>query len=215
MVLGTPMCTIWPLRSDCWPSLPASGSTPIDLASGDSARAASAQPASRPPPPSGTARHPAADLVEQFLGGRALACDHVRVVVGRNHRHAALLREARPICLAVFGVAVVDHHFAAVALGGAHLQRPARPCGMTITAGMPSRLADSAMACAWLPDEKVSTPPLRWARSNFDMALKAPRNLKAPMRWKFSHLKKNWAPQRSSAVLERSTGVRWAWPSSR
>jgi len=86
---------------------------------------------------------------------------------------------------------------------------------MTITAGIDSRRADSAMACAWLPDENAITPPLRCAASNFDSALNAPRNLNAPMRWKFSHLKKNSAPQRSLAVAERSTGVRWAWPSSR
>src|SRR5450830_1174038 len=45
------MCTTSPRRSDCWPSLPASGSTPYTRQSGDRALAASALPASRPPPP--------------------------------------------------------------------------------------------------------------------------------------------------------------------
>ena len=59
---------------------------------------------------------------------------------------------------------------------------------------MPSSRADSAIACAWLPDENATTPALRWRASNCDSALKAPRNLNAPMRWKFSHLKKTCAP---------------------
>ncbi len=56
MVWGVGMCTILPLRKDCWPSLPASGSTPITWQSGDSARAASAQPEISPPPPMQTNR---------------------------------------------------------------------------------------------------------------------------------------------------------------
>ncbi len=67
--------------------------------------------------------------------------------------------------------------------------------------------ADNATAWAWLPEENVSTPALRCRSSNCEMALKAPRNLKAPMRWKFSHLKNNSALSCRSAVAERSTGV--------
>src|SRR5688500_1411459 len=84
-----------------------------------------------------------------------------------------------------------------------------------MVAGMPRMRAASAMACAWLPEEKATTPAPRWRSSNFASALKAPRNLKAPMRCRFSHLKKSCAPSSSSAVRERSTGVRWAWPSMR
>ena len=36
----------------------------------------------------------------------------------------------------------------------------------------------------------------------------APRNLKAPIFWKFSHLKNSSAAKRLSKVVERSTGVR-------
>ena len=42
--------------------------------------------------------------------------------------------------------------------------------------------------------------------------LYAPRNLKAPPRWRFSALKKTCAPACSSNCRERSTGVRWATP---
>jgi hypothetical protein len=38
---------------------------------------------------------------------------------------------------------------------------------------MPSILADSAIACAWLPEENATTPALRCAASNRDRALKA------------------------------------------
>jgi hypothetical protein len=59
------------------------------------------------------------------------------------------------------------------------------------------------------------TPRARAAGFSRDKALKAPRNLKAPMRWKFSHLKNTVAPMLSFTVREVSTGVRWAWPSRR
>jgi hypothetical protein len=39
-----------------------------------------------------------------------------------------------------------------------------------------------------------------------------PRNLNAPARWKFSHLKYNCAPARSFSVREVTTGVRCATP---
>jgi hypothetical protein len=53
------------------------------------------------------------------------------------------------------------------------------------------------------------------ARGISHHARKAPRNLNAPMRWKFSHLKNSCAPRRCSRVADRSTGVRCAWPCSR
>src|SRR5690606_29617276 len=87
--------------------------------------------------------------------------------------------------------------------------------GMTIVARTPSSRAASAIACAWLPDENAITPARRCAGASFAIALNAPRNLNAPMRWKFSHLKNSDAPLRASAVAERSTGVRWARPRSR
>jgi hypothetical protein len=43
------------------------------------------------------------------------------MVVGRNHRHAAFLRKPLRERLAVFGEAVVHHHFGAIALGGGDL----------------------------------------------------------------------------------------------
>jgi len=82
--------------------------------------------------------------------------------------------------------------------------------GITMVDVMPSRAAERAMACAWLPDEKVTTPARRCRSSNFDKALKAPRNLKAPMRCRFSHLKNSCAPSSRSIVREVMTGVRWA-----
>ena len=84
-----------------------------------------------------------------------------------------------------------------------------------MVAGIPSRRADKAMACAWLPEEKATTPALRCAGVNCDSALYAPRNLKAPMRCRFSHLKKTCAPNASSTVREVSTGVRCAFPCRR
>ena len=42
---------------------------------------------------------------------------------------------------------------------------------MTMVAGMPSNCADKAMPCAWLPDEKATTPARRCPASNFASAL--------------------------------------------
>ena len=56
MTRGGAIVTISPLRNDCCPSLPACGSTPYTLQAGLSAPAASALPASRPPPPRQTSR---------------------------------------------------------------------------------------------------------------------------------------------------------------
>src|SRR5690242_15700610 len=87
---------------------------------------------------------------------------------------------------------------------------------MTIVAGTENSRATSATAWAWLPDENATTPRARTLGSRRDRWWYAPRNLKAPMRWRFSHLSATWAPARSSSVRERTTGVRCATePSAR
>src|SRR6218665_2988717 len=86
---------------------------------------------------------------------------------------------------------------------------------MTMALGMPSRDAANAIPCAWFPDENATTPERRCSSSNFDSALKAPLNLKAPIRCKFSHLKNSCSSSSLFMVVEVSTGVRWASPSSR
>src|SRR2546427_9188280 len=75
---------------------------------------------------------------------------------------------------------------------------------MTMVAGISSSRAARAMAWAWLPEENATTPALRCAGLKRDRALKAPRNLKAPMRCRFSHLRKTRAPSASSSVREVS-----------
>ena len=70
---------------------------------------------------------------------------------------------------------------------------------MTIVALMPNNRHASATACAWFPDEYVSTPRARSASGMREIALYAPRNLKAPTRWKLSHLTKTDAPSRASS----------------
>jgi hypothetical protein len=74
-------CARWRrLRSDCWPSLPASGSTPIHLAWRATARACRQRAAGQQA--AAAQRHQQrvelADFLEQLLGRRALAGDHVR-----------------------------------------------------------------------------------------------------------------------------------------
>jgi hypothetical protein len=75
--------------------------------------------------------------------------------------------------------------------------------------------AARATAWAWLPEENATTPARRCAASNRDSALNAPRNLNAPIRWKFSHLKYSLAPSSAFTRREVSTGVWCAWPAIR
>ena len=69
---------------------------------------------------------------------------------------------------------------------------------MRIVAGRSCSAADSATACAWLPDEAVTTPRTRpsWA-----IALYAPRNLNAPIRCRFSGLSRTVG---AGALVERA-----------
>ena len=55
----------------------------------------------------------------------------------------------------------------------------------------------------------------RWTESREEILLYAPRNLKAPPRWKHSALTWTRAPTRSSSVRDVTTGVRCAIPASR
>ena len=82
---------------------------------------------------------------------------------------------------------------------------------MTMWAGTPRSRAASARAAAWLPEEWVATPRRASSSASDSTALQAPRNLKAPTFWKFSHLKKSRAPAMPSRVPQVSTGVRRAW----
>ena len=60
--------------------------------------------------------------------------------------------------------------------------------GITITALIPNRCAASATPCAWLPAEAAITPQAFSASVNLEILLYAPRNLKDPVRCKFSGL---------------------------
>src|SRR5215207_5865005 len=82
---------------------------------------------------------------------------------------------------------------------------------MTIFARTPSSRAASATACAWFPEENATTPRARSAGVRRVRRENAPRALKAPTRWKTSHLKKTRQPSRASSCREVKTGVRWTW----
>src|SRR5258707_15255455 len=86
---------------------------------------------------------------------------------------------------------------------------------MTTVACMLSSGEVSARPWGWLPDEKATTPAARSSGESALSRLYAPRNLKAPPRCRFSHLKKTSALVRLLIVREVTTGVRFATPSSR
>src|SRR5262249_24046884 len=87
--------------------------------------------------------------------------------------------------------------------------------GMTTWAGMPRSFAARARAWAWFPELCVTTPRAAASGDRLRTALQAPRNLKAPAFWKFSHLKKGARPASRSSVAQVITGVRWAQPAIR
>src|SRR5512137_469979 len=80
---------------------------------------------------------------------------------------------------------------------------------MTTWAGMPRHRAARARAAAWFPEEWVATPRFASSSLKEKTALQAPRILKAPAFWKFSHLKKISPPAIRLIVEEVKTGVLW------
>src|SRR5436190_9974862 len=81
--------------------------------------------------------------------------------------------------------------------------------GIAICAVIPRIRAARATACAWFPEDIVTTPRAASSSLRERIAFEAPRNLNAPIFWKFSHLKKSEAPVLWSKVLHVRTGVRW------
>ena len=58
----------------------------------------------------------------------------------------------------------------------------------------PSSEEASATPCAWLPALAATTPAARSSGSSPAIRTYAPRSLKEPVRWRFSHLKWTGAP---------------------
>src|SRR6202521_264644 len=82
--------------------------------------------------------------------------------------------------------------------------------GITMVAGMPRSRAAAATPCAWLPDEKATTPSPRASGGMRDMRLKAPRNLNDPVRWKISAFISTRLPVRRAGAVLATSGVRIA-----
>jgi len=82
---------------------------------------------------------------------------------------------------------------------------------MAMYALTPSACAANDTAAAWLPDELVAMPRARSSAGNDNKALKAPRTLKTPLLWKFSHLKETWHPNAVFRVVLVRIGVRWMY----
>src|SRR5687767_13149380 len=85
--------------------------------------------------------------------------------------------------------------------------------GITMTAGMPSRLAAMATPWAWLPDEKATTPAFRSWSDSCISRLVAPLSLKAPPVCRHSHFSHTRAPPirpAMSGVCSTSSSMRLA-----
>src|SRR5690242_376619 len=79
-----------------------------------------------------------------------------------------------------------------------------------MVAGMLRICAAAATPCAWLPEENATTPPARALVGIDESLLKAPRNLKEPVRCSTSGFRKTLAPTRSLRTGGDNNGVRTA-----
>src|ERR1700730_11157318 len=70
--------------------------------------------------------------------------------------------------------------------------------------------AAAATPWAWLPAENFTTPPFRSPFGIEDSLLKAPRNLKEPVRCSISGFRKTLVPARSLRTGDDNNGVRTA-----
>jgi hypothetical protein len=126
--------------------LPASGSTPYKRVCGDNARVDKAEPEQAATAEADEQAVERAHFFEQLLGRRALPAITSAWSYG-GISVMPLLGQVAADFFAVFLVAVIQHHFRAVARVAATLAAGASS-GMTMVAGMPIRRADSAIACA-------------------------------------------------------------------
>ena len=77
---------------------------------------------------------------------------------------------------------------------------------------MPRSLAASATACAWFPALAATTPV---EGGSVAITFIAPRNLKEPVRWRFSHFSSTGEPVRSPRSVLGTTGVSRTRPAMR
>ncbi len=78
----------------------------------------------------------------------------------------------------------------------------------------PSREEASATPCAWFPALAATTPAARSSGISPAIRTYAPRSLKEPVRWRFSHLKCTGAPTRRDRYLLPSIAVTLDTPAS-
>ncbi len=88
------------------------------------------------------------------------------------------------------------------------------PTGMNTVERTPRREEARATPCAWLPALAATTPAARCSGRRPEMRTYAPRSLKEPVRWRFSHLKWIGEPVRAVRCRLPSIGVTRATPDS-
>ncbi len=78
--------------------------------------------------------------------------------------------------------------------------------GMTTVTGMFSSRPWYANPNAWLPADAAMTPRCFWPSSRSRRALRAPRSLNEPVRWRFSSLQKSRIPVTSESGIDSGQG---------
>jgi hypothetical protein len=84
--------------------------------------------------------------------------------------------------------------------------------GITIVAGMPSRAAWRATACAWLPADTATTPHARSSGVNASSRFRAPRSLNDAVNWSTSAFTTTVHPRISDSVWDSVARVRTTAP---
>ncbi len=88
------------------------------------------------------------------------------------------------------------------------------PTGMKTVERTPSRVEARATPWAWLPALAATTPAARSSGESPAIRTYAPRSLKEPVRWRFSHLRWTGAPTSSERWRLPSIIVTLATPAS-
>ncbi len=202
-------CTDWraPDRNDRNVSSACSGSAPITAQPRAIDFTATAVPPRRPPPPTGVLRTSSSGS-SQRNSSAAVPCPAITRPSSNGCTTSARNRDAKS----------ASNDSRASKLGSQRVTLPparsiastlARvdPRGTTTCAFRPQAFAARERAAPWLPEECVAMSVTLPSAARGNTALSAPRYLKAPLRWRFSHLKNTRRSVRASNASERITGV--------
>ena len=193
--------------------------TPTTRTSGRSDFTATATPAARPPPPSGTITH-ARSSMSSTSSSPSVPCPFTTTGSSKGWQKTSPAALAYACDAAIASVRLAPPSWTiAPAARQASIFEIGAPAGTNSSHRTPWWRAASAIPCAWLPALPAVTP-LRAASPSATSLFIPPRILNAPVRCRFSAFNTTGAPAVSDSAADGSTGVwttsgRPAWCAAR